>query len=107
AVPHDLSVLELEAPLAGPRRERSGADPAAAVADHHAVKGDRGDRGRRTDEVRPLRVPTLAVDTQRLRADDQAQQVEMVDGHVDQKRLLLEVMTAAPRRPCHRVAAEV
>ncbi len=45
--------------------------------------------------------------TQRLRAEDQAQQIEMVDRHVDQQRLLLEVMAAAPRRTCGRVAAEV
>src|SRR2546428_14118854 len=95
ARPHDFPVLESPAPLPGPRRDRPGADPAGAIADDDAVEVDRGHRDGRAGERGPARVPGLAEDTVGLAAEDQPQQVEMVDGHVDEQRLLLEVMPAS------------
>src|SRR5207253_548788 len=96
ARPSDLAVLELHPPLAGPRSDGAGADPAAAIADDHAaLEVDRGHRDRRTAERRPFRVPCLAIDATGFTAEDHAQQVEVMDRHVDEERLLLEVMPAA------------
>src|SRR5947207_13550756 len=107
ARPHDLAALELEVPLAGPWRQVSGADPAAAVADDDARKQDRGDRGRRAAEVGPARIPRFAEDALRLGVQDQAKQVEVVDGQVDQQGLLLEVVAAATRRSRRRETPEI
>src|SRR3989449_2941226 len=88
-------MFEFHAPLASPRRDRPGADPAGAIADDDAVEVDRGHRDGRAGERGPARVPRLAEDTVGLTAEDQPQQVEMVYGHVDEQRLLFEVMAAA------------
>src|SRR6266446_3757447 len=44
ARPDDLAALELHSPIAGPRRDRAGADPAPALPGHHtAFEDDRCD----------------------------------------------------------------
>src|SRR5438552_12368247 len=105
--PGDLATLELHAPLAGPRGDRSCADPAAAVADDDVPEVDRGDPGRRPRKGAPPRIPGFAVDPVGLTLQEHPQQVEVVDRHVDEQRLLVGVMARPAVGAAGRVAAKV
>ena len=106
--PPDLTALEVHPPLAGPGGGPPGADPARPVADNRpALENDRRHRGRRPVEAAPRRIPRLAGDPDRLPAEDHAEQVEVVDRHVDKQRLVVGVVGVGATRPDRRRATEV
>src|SRR6266851_4401162 len=88
ARPYYFTSGTLYVPFSAPTGPRGGTYPASTIIHHYSpIEGDGGRSGSRIDELAPGRIPGLTADLRWLLTENQAHQVEMVDGHIHEQRL--------------------